>query len=159
MSDLYGELSGGTTAPKPPKPPRPRRKTKRKDLEAAVLKECMLWLIKDPRVLYVERRNTGMLEFASGGRISFGKPGAADIWCLLKLELFELDVGNMEMSGVRVSDSFLVKHVEIECKRRQGGRLSARQKDFQAHCKEIRVPYLVVTSAEALAEQIKQLTN
>lgn len=128
---------------------KPRRK--KAHLEAAVQRECLKWLNAHPRVVYVERRNTGAVRFNDGGYVKFGAKGAADIWCLLQVpptHFVDDDYGGPE---------YIVQHVEIECKRRDGkGRLSANQKAFQKHCKENDVLYLVVTSAEDLEKQMNK---
>lgn len=137
MSDLHDEIMrdgywqpGGTS----------KHRSKRKDLEASVQRECLAWLTACDNVLYVERRNSGAVQFSDGAFMRFGAKGAADIWCIVK--------------GVH---GHYPVHIEIECKRRDGkGRLSQHQKVFQKHCEEIGVPYLVVTSAEDLEQQLKE---
>lgn len=117
----------------------PRKRSKRHDLEAAVQRECLQWLGKQDLVIYVERRNTGAIAFEDGSRVAFGRTGAADIWCLLRRR-------NMNTCPI---------HIEIECKRRDGkGRLSQAQEKFKQKCDRDGVPYLVVTSAEDLAEKL-----
>jgi len=138
MSDLYDEMSVPTSKPK-----RKRSKTPKKDLEAAVLRECMKVLHDDPRVLYCERRNTGAVVLEGGGFIKFGAKGAADIWCI-----------------VEVDPMCAPLHMEIECKRRNGkGRLSADQKKFQAMCISIGLIYEVVTSGVQLKLLIDELCS
>jgi hypothetical protein len=147
-----------------PKPPSPKRKQNRHNLEATVLKECLAWLRANPRVVYTERRNTGVVTFTDGGRVAFGRKGASDIWCLIQTPLYELLVPDDPDQEITTQESgeFSVKHVEVEIKRRDGtGKLSLAQEKFQHFCREIGVPYLVATSAEDLAEQLKKmgLTN
>ena len=119
-----------------------RKRTPKKDLEAAVQRECLKWLASQPDlVAYFERRNTGAL--VVGERyIKFGSPGAADIWVLITRP-----------------GSGRVYHIEIECKRRSGGRLSRAQQKFRALCNKIGVVYLVVTSAEDLQIQLYSVVN
>ena len=124
-----------------------RRRSKRKDLEAGVLRECIKWLRAQPDVLYVERRNTGAVQFEGGGFMRFGFPGAADLWCVVA-----------EGEGLLMDGATIPAHVEIECKRADGkGRLSPTQKAFQRLCHEKGIPYLVVTSAEDLAKKFRGL--
>jgi len=152
QDNLFKALWGGASSA--PHRRRPRRK--RKDLEAGVLRECLDWLAKHPAVVYVERRNTGAFHLSDGGYIRFGAPGTADIWCLVRgarVFLAETMRGWYEWIDP-------ILHVEIEVKRRDGkGKLSAAQKKFQAYCKEIGVPYFVVTSKEALAAALSTLTD
>lgn len=109
-----------------------RKKTPKKNLEAGVIKECMIWLNR--RGYYCERRNTGAIK-TRDTFLRFGRLGAADIFAA---------VGGC--------------HVEIECKRRDGkGRLSPSQKAFRREMGDYRIPYLVVTSAEDLEIQIGAL--
>lgn len=113
----------------PPIPKRKRHKTPKKNLEAAVLKECLVWLKQQG--YYAERRNTGAIK-TDTAFFRFGSPGAADIFAVI--------------DG---------RHYEVEVKRRDGkGRLSPGQKAFQREMKGYRIPYLVVTSADDLAKQI-----
>lgn len=132
-----------------PNAPKRKRRSKWRDLEASVLRECIEWLRAHPEVLYVERRNTGAMALEGGGFIRFGSPGAADLWCiigkLLASPCLHLFVGTCNT------------HVEIECKRRDGkGRLSASQKAFKAQCAERGTPYLVVTSAQDLEKKLQE---
>lgn len=121
-------------------PPKKRRRSKRKGLEATVVRECLKFLKADPRVIYVERRNTGAVQFQDGGFMRFGSKGAADIWCLI-----ERDVGSC---GDMVA---VTTHIEIECKRADGkGRLSFDQKEFRQFCDKSGIPYFLVTSVEEL---------
>lgn len=129
------------------RPPKKKR-TPKKDLEGAVVRECLTFLRACEQVVYIERRNTGAVQFEDGGFIRFGSKGAADIWCLIKTTV---DVGGWE-DAIDV-----IEHVEIEAKRRDGkGRLSLDQKAFKQLCEKIGVPYFVVTSAEDLAEQLQK---
>jgi len=141
QQDIWDECSY-----RPPKPPPRKRTTPKRDLEGAVLKECLKWLRDHPQVLYVERRNTGAIQFEDDGYVAFGYKGAADIWCIVPWG-----------EGCFPDGATVQAHVEIECKRRSGGRLSPAQKEFRQLCRQIAVPYLVVTSAEDLAKKFKTL--
>lgn len=126
---------------------RRRRKTPKKDSEAAVLRECLLYLRKCSEVVYLERRNTGTIEFEDGSFIQYGSPGAADIFCLIRCR--------SHGSLLNVVDHLY--HIEIEVKRRDGkGRLSPAQQSFKQFCKKSGIPYFVVTSKENLIEQLKK---
>ena len=72
----------GSSKLTPPK--KPKNRTPAHDREGAVLKECLMFLAAQDSVVYVERRNTGSVEFEGGGHIGFGRKGAADIGCLLR---------------------------------------------------------------------------
>ncbi len=136
---------------------KPKKKTPKKNLEAHVVRECLAFLKQSPDVLYVERRNTGAVQFQDGGFIRFGSKGAADIWCLVKIGLMEMILPANEDAGYisRPSDSYLVRHVEVEAKRADGkGRQSADQKKFQEFCDSHRIPYILVTSADELKSKI-----
>ena len=139
---------------------KPKRRSK-KNLEGPVVRECLKFLNDCPDVIYVERRTTGAVQFQDGGFIRFGSKGAADIWCLVKEKLYEVDISadlDSEMSQSRVSDSYLAKHVEIECKRADGkGRQSVDQKRFQEFCDSHCIPYILVISTEELSEKIKAI--
>lgn len=129
-----------------PSQPSKKKRTLKKDLETAVVRECLVFLAACEQVVYAERRNTGAVQFEDGGFIRFGSKGAADIWCLV------IAYG-VSVAGRPVSNHH---HVEIECKRRSGGRLSSDQKKFQQFCAYGCIPYLVVTSAVDLAEQLQK---
>jgi len=127
-----------------------RRKTPKKDSEAAVLRECLIYLKKCLDTVFTERRNTGAVAFEGGGFIRFGTPGAADIWCLISQDLCHV-----------VNDSYPafdhLVHIEIECKRRDGkGKLSPAQQAFKQFCEKSTIPYFVVTSAADLDKQLKK---
>ncbi|HEC62414.1 MAG TPA: hypothetical protein ENI27_09235 [bacterium] len=139
-----------------------RKRTPKKNLEGRVVKDCLLALHNCPDVIYVERRNTGSLEIEDGGWITFGSPGAADIWCLAKVHLKEMIVPENENDPYefRPSDSFLVKHVEIECKRADGkGRQSEIQKEFQESCDNHNIPYILTTSAVDMIEKLYRILS
>ncbi len=127
--------------------PRKRRnKTPKKDLESAVLWECLQYLDQRSDVAYVERRNTGAVEFEGGGFLRFGSPGAADIWCLIRGSDW----------GLAWDSVSHLAHIEIECKRRDGkGRQSPEQIEFQEFCDSHHIPYLLVTSADELEEKLR----
>lgn len=126
---------------------RRRRKTPKKDSEAAVLRECLLYLRKCPEVVYLERRNTGAITFADGGFMRFGSLGAADIFCLIRCR--------SHGSLLNVVDHLY--HIEIEVKRRDGkGRLSPAQQSFKQFCEKSGILYFVVTSRENMIKQLKE---
>lgn len=126
-------------------PKKRRRRTPKKDSEAAVLRECLLYLKKCPVTVYTERRNTGAVAFTDGGFVRFGTPGGADIWCLI--HGYAQDVMNVP----------ILIHTEIECKRRDGkGKLSPAQQSFKQFCEKSGIPYFVVISAEDLEKQLKE---
>lgn len=130
-------------------PQRKRRKTLKKNLEGTVVRECLHFLRLYPDVIYVERRNTGAVKFQDGGFIRFGSRGAGDIWCLVRA------YAGYAIAGRPMST---LMHVEIEAKRRDGkGRQSADQKEFQAFCDGVGIPYLLVTSATELAEKLSKI--
>ena len=133
-------------AAKSTKPKRHKRRTPKKDLEAAVKKECMGWLIAHPQVCYVERRNTGAVSYGDGGFMRFGVVGGADIFCRIR---------HQDLPGY---GPIHPQPVEIECKRRDGkGVMSDDQLVFQQEMLDIGVPYLVVTSAEDMAKKLREL--
>lgn len=135
--------------------PRGKRKTPKKNLEGHVVRECLAFLRLHPDVVYVERRNTGMIRFQGGGAIRFGSKGAADIWCLIRLRA----IMSKTLIG-RIIHSSRIAHVEIECKRADGkGRQSADQKEFQKFCDDHSIPYILTTSAEKLAEELTRIST
>lgn len=142
-----------------PIPKKRRCRTPKKDSEAAVLRECLIYLRDIPRVVYVERRNTGAIAFADGGFMRFGTPGGADIWCLIRCLSTQLYptgwicTGNVDSS----CSGSCFTHIEIEVKRRDGkGKLSSAQQSFKRFCEKSGIPYFVVTSKENLIEQLKE---
>ena len=139
-----------------------RKRTPKKHLEGAVVRECLQFLAKHPDVIYVERRNTGAVQFQDGGFIRFGSVGAADIWCLVKIPLYEMDIHDDPSipSESRLSSDYLVKHVEIEVKRADGkGHQSVNQKKFQNFCNNRHIPYILCTSTKQLAEQLEAICS
>jgi len=143
--NLYDDMMR-TRCPGSPEPPK-RKRSPRKNLEAGVIRDCIGYLHKSRRVIYVERRNTGAIQFTDGSRVAFGSKGAADIWCLIGTH-----------RGTWPRSSYVLRHVEIECKRRDGkGVQSQAQKDFQAFCDANHIPYLLVTSAEELTEKLRDI--
>lgn len=100
--------------------------------EHQVLAECMSWLRR--RNIIADRNNVGMFETGSGPR-RFGIKDAGDIIGLLP-------------SG---------KHLEIECKRGSGGRLSVEQQKRQQRIIESRGIYLVIHSVAELESMIEPL--
>ena len=139
----------------------PRRKrSPKKNLEGGVVRECLKFLELCPNVVYTERRNTGAVQFQDEGFIRFGQRGAADIWCLVKKHLYEMDISDdlTVPTQSRLSDSYIIEHVEIECKRADGkGRQSVDQKRFQEFCDNHYIPYILTTSASELAEKIEAI--
>ncbi len=121
----------------------PKKRTPKKNLEGVVVKECLALLNDLHAVLYVERRNTGSVDFEGGGHISFGCKGAADIWCVVNVPC-------------TICNTSVGVHVEIECKRADGkGRLSVAQKKFKDRCATLGIPYLVVTSAQNILDYFR----
>ena len=103
----------------------------RKNLEAAVLKECLDYLKKIG--IFCWRNSTG--SFNLGDRfIKFSMPGAADIIGLLS-------------NG---------KFLAVECKRREGGKQTVDQKLFQHRIEHSNGIYLLVRSAAELDLRIKE---
>lgn len=170
--------------PTPSPPKKPRRRTPKKDLEGAVVRECLAFLHADPNVAYIERRNTGAVAFQGGGFLRFGSKGAADIWCLIRVPQFEFELvsdihfeqidgktyAHQHILGKELKDDDTIGHlvpsrdeilhIEIECKRADGkGRLSADQKIFQEFCEKSGIPYFIVTSAEMLKKCLDKLTE
>lgn len=143
MTDLWEEL----TKPEPKKPK--RKKTPHKDSEAAVLKECLAWLKNQASVVYAERRNTGVVEIESRW-VAFGRKGAADIFCRINIR-----PGMLIECGTPGRGFFPIIPVEIECKARHRGDLSADQKRFRENCHAVGIPYFVVHSVADLEEQLK----
>jgi len=123
-----------------------RRNLNRKGLENLVKKDCIALLHrlqKTGAVCLYERRNNITLPTTDGGMVFAGVRGRADMWAVVNLQ------GGVYARG---------KHVEIECKRADGkGSLSPKQKDFRTFCMEQDIPYLVVTSAVQLAEELQRL--
>ena len=138
--------------------PKKRNRTPKKNLEGIVVSTCLQALHDCPDVIYVERRNTGSLEIEGGGFVSFGSPGAADIWCLVNTKRYHMasdDHGNWVCSSVPTGH---IIHIEVEAKRRDGkGHQSVDQKKFQEFCNSNGIPYLLVTSAEQLKQKIKAI--
>jgi len=138
-----------------------RKRRSKKHLEGRVVRECLQFLKQDPRVIYVERRNTGAVRFQDGGFIRFGSKGAADIWALIKIPLYEVDISeDLTIPPVqpRLSGSYTVRHVEIEAKRSDGkGRQSPDQKKFQKFCDSHCIPYILTTSAIELEAKINEI--
>lgn len=128
-------------------------RARKKDLEAAVLRECLHFLRLHERVVYIERRNTGAVQFEDGGFLKFGARGAADIWCLMERSVsVHVFCERGRQHNVKID---VLTHVEIECKRRDGkGRLSDKQREFKAFCEQQGIPYFVVTSVEDLSNQL-----
>lgn len=131
--DLFGPIEW---------PEKKRRRTTPKDeLENAVKLECLKVFARlqaTGQVLLFERRNNLMLPTMDGGMIQAGVPGRADIWAVVVLNRQQ-------------------QHVEVECKRRKGGTLSPKQKDFRAFCAEQGIPYFVVRSGEELEKNLGKL--
>ncbi len=138
---------------------RPRkRRTPKKDLEGAVVRDCLIFLKDHPKVVYFERRNTGAIKFDDGRFMRFGQKGAADIWCLLNTAR-HLVTQDQNGTWFRSKQSVGgVVHVEIECKRGDGkGRLSPDQRKFREFCDNRNISYILTTSAEGLAAEIAKI--
>ena len=138
---------------------KPRKRRSRKNLEAPVIKECLNFLLKHPQIIYVERRNTGAVQFQDGGFLRFGQKGAADIWCLVDTTQYLTAYDKKMNQWFRSCDPIKgLVHVEIECKRKDGkGRQSEAQKKFQEFCEGHAIPYILTTSANQLAEKIQAI--
>ncbi|MCK5610939.1 hypothetical protein KAR91_54205 [Candidatus Pacearchaeota archaeon] len=149
-----------------------KKRSRKKDLEGPVVKDCLNFLVDHPRVIYVERRNTGAVQFQDGGFIRFGSKGAADIWCLVRVKTHGQEcVSGRDLDGTPMchpknwdtqypgcDGCIQLIHVEIECKRADGkGRQSEAQKKFQKFCDDWNIPYILTTSASYLAEQISAI--
>ena len=144
--------------------PRKRRGTPKRNLEGAVVRDCIALLKDRDDVIYFERRNTGAVQFEDGGFMRFGQKGAADLWCLFKIGLWQVDVNvddplDTPLSSHR-SVSYLTEHIEIECKRADGrGRLSAAQRKFSEFCESHRIRYILTTSAQGLAAELDKINR
>lgn len=154
MNNLYDECQAAAPPPK-----KRRRKSPKSSLEAGVIRGCVKYLHDCPAVVYVERRNTGAVRFADGGFVRFGSKGAADIWCLIRTQVYHTrpdeETGDVWMSPEADVD---LTHIEIECKRADGkGKQSEAQVQFQQFCNKNNIPYLLVTSATELAEKLSQI--
>ena len=141
---------------------KPRKRTPRKNLEAVVVRECLLYLKQHPQVIYIERRNTGAVVLEGGGFIRFGSKGAADIWCLIQCRSLkhypdeQMFVCQDNIDGSCAGSCHT--HVEVECKRQDGkGRQSEAQKAFQEYCDSHGIPYILVTSANELAKKLSAI--
>jgi len=107
-----------------------RKRTPKKDLEAAVLKEGLCWL--HAHGILAWRNNTGALSLAGGGFIRFGKVGSADITGILP-------------NGQRL---------ECEAKRRNGGKQSEGQRQFQEQIEQYGGIYILFHSTDELANNL-----
>ncbi len=141
---------------------KPRKRSPKRDGEAVVVRECLLFLKQHPQVIYVERRNTGAVQFEDGGFVRFGSKGAADIWCLVRCRSLkhypdeQMFICEDNMDGS--CEGSCHTHIEIEAKRADGkGRQSEAQKKFQEFCDSQGIPYILTTSASYLAEQISAI--
>jgi len=136
-------------------PQRKRKRTPKKHLEGTVVRECLQFLTKHPNVVYVERRNTGAVQFQDGGFIRFGSVGAADIWCLMRNTIESIDSGT--------GDKWIMhstRHIEIECKRADGkGHQTPDQRNFQDFCNNRHIPYILCTSTSELAKQLEAICS
>ena len=134
-------------------PPKKRRhRTPKKNLEGAVVRDCLRYLHDNDDVIYVERRNTGAVQLEGGGFIRFGSKGAADIWCLVK-QIAKSGDGLYGYIAGRPPTTTRLVHVELEMKRADGkGRLSEDQKVFRDFCHKHDIPYFVITSVRELSE-------
>ncbi len=138
---------------------KPRKRSPKKDGEAVVVRECLLFLKQHPQVIYIERRNTGAVVLEGGGFIRFGSKGAADIWCLVDTTRYLTAYNENTNQWYKSCDPVGgITHVEIECKRADGkGRQSEAQKKFQEFCDSQGIPYILTTSASYLAGQIRAI--
>ena len=124
--------------------PQRKRKPPKANLEGHVVRECMQFLGRHPSVLYVERRNTGAVQFQGGGFLRFGAKGAADIWCLVRKTCSRGHPYHI--------------HIEIEAKRSDGkGRQSPEQQEFQELCDSHDIPYILTTSILDLGEKLDKI--
>lgn len=146
---------------------KPRKRSPKKDGEAVVVRECLLFLKQCPEVIYTEKRTTGAVQFQDGGFIQFGSKGAADIWCLVRCRYEK----HYPKSGEHFPKPYWVcaenmdgscagschTHVELEIKRADGkGRLSASQKKFQDFCRTRGIPYYVITCVAELEKALEE---
>ena len=159
-----------------------KRRAKRAGLEGPVVRECLKLLHDDPRVVYVERRNNGAVQFDDGGFVRFGSKGAADIFCICKIPVYVFEplprvqiehkdgqnyvceassaspIEDGDIIGHYVPVHYRLAHVEIECKRSDGkGRQSAVQKEFQEFCDNQGIPYILVKSTTELKIELNRL--
>lgn len=115
----------------PAKKPKKPRSSSKKDLEAAVIKECKA--VISALNLFIWRQNTG--EFALGDRyIRFGIKGQPDF------------IGALPDG----------RFIGVEAKRRVGGHQSAAQKAFQEQLEACNGVYLLVRSGEELREKLEK---
>ncbi len=141
---------------------KPRKRSLKKDGEAVVVRECLLFLKQHPQVIYIERRNSGAVVLEGGGFIRFGSKGAADIWCLVRCRSLkhypdeQMFICEDNMDGSCGGSCHT--HVEVECKRADGkGRQSEAQKKFQQFCDDWNIPYILVISANELAKKLSAI--
>lgn len=127
-------------------------KRRKPTLESKVVRECLAFLKQHPRVIYVERRNTGAVKFQDGGFMRFGSKGAADIFCLLN------KAGPNEINGLPIYWHGHPIHCEIECKSAKG-RLSQPQKEFREFCDKHGIPYFLARSVKDLDKALKAWYN
>jgi len=126
QTEIYQELM------KVPEPVKKQPKRNKKDLEGAVLKECLEYLHK--LGIFCWRNNVGAFQL-SDRYIKFGIKGAPDIIGVLK-------------NGIILT---------VECKRRIGGKQSVDQKMFQYRIEQNNGVYLLVKSAVELEIKLKGL--
>lgn len=130
-----------------------RKRSPKKNLESHVVRECLAFLNKHPDVIYIERRNTGAVQFQDGRFIRFGSKGAADIWCLVRMK-------NSYLYNRERWILTTIAHIEIECKRADGkGRLSPDQKRFREFCDSQCIPYILATSTSDLEKGLAEICS
>lgn len=114
-----------------------RKKTADCDTESAVQRECVTYL----RLLGVpvNRQNAGQIHMGTF-TMKLAEEGAGDLVSIMP-----------DGSG---------RHLEIECKRRDGtGRQSPKQKEYQEKVEKWGGIYLLVTSKEELKEKLELVSQ
>lgn len=103
-----------------------KRITSKKDLESAVIRECLLWLKEHG--IFAWRNNVGAFPLSGGRFIKFGLVGASDI------------------IGILSDGRFLA----VECKKRIGGKLSPQQEWFKKKIESNHGVFVMATSNKDL---------
>ena len=119
----------------PPPVTKRKRRTRPRDSESAVLRECMLWL-KQYGAL-VTRTNAGLVELPGGYRMR----GAAAGW--------------PDITGVLPGGKF----IGVECKARRGGTQSAVQKRMEREIRKRGGVYIVARCAEDVAKGVAHVAG
>ncbi len=114
----------------PPERKQRKRRTRKRDSESAVLRECMLWL-KQYGALVV-RTNTGTVRLDSGRWMKSGSPGWPDITGLLPDGRF----------------------IGVECKARRGGKQLPQQKRIEQEIRKRNGIYILARSADDVAKSL-----